>query len=147
MSEENVSEPLNFYIIIFGLIIISISVLIPIIRSINIFVYFFSKSNSEYVSESLSELITVSSGVPGNVEIIFVKPSEGKYKLKFNQKMIYAEMYDYKKPLGISDDIIEKNSKQSYYSSAVNFKSSDILDFILIEIKKEKEIIIESKGS
>ncbi|MBU5688654.1 MAG: hypothetical protein KQA41_00285 [Candidatus Aenigmarchaeota archaeon] len=147
MSEENISEPINFYIIVFGLIVISIVILIPIINSINVFIYFFSKSNSEYVSEMITELVTVSSGVPGDVEIKFVKPSENKYNIMFNQKMVYVEMYDYKKPLGISDDLIEEMSKKSYYSSAVNFTSNNILDFNLIKIRKSKEINIESIGS
>ena len=146
MSEEKPSESLEFFIITFGIIIISIFAARSLIDAINIFVYFFSKSNAEAVSQQISELITVSVGTPGNVTIKFSKPSGANYNVYFKGKLVFVEIYDYKKPLGLSDEDIQKLGNKSYSSTSVEFESNDFLDFEIIEIKKDEKIKLDAIG-
>ncbi|MEM5799550.1 MAG: hypothetical protein QXZ43_02710 [Candidatus Aenigmatarchaeota archaeon] len=146
MAEENPSEPLNFFLIFFGLTIVFLFVLKPMIDAINIFVYFFSKANSQAISETISELITVSAGTPGNVTITFVKPLGYNYNVYFKDKLVFVEIFDSKKPIGISDKDLEKIGNRSYSSSAVSFESEDFLDFEIIKIQKNEKIKLNTIG-
>jgi hypothetical protein len=146
MSEEKPSEPIEFFIITFGIIIISIFIAKTLIDAINIFIYFFSKANAEAVSQQISELITVSAGTPGNVTIKFVKPSGADYNVYFKGKYVFVEIYNYKKPIGISDKDIESLGNKSYSSTSVDFESKDFFGFEIIEIKKDEKIELKSIG-
>jgi len=146
MSEEKPSEPLEFILIIFGIIVISIVAVKPLIDAISLFVYFFSKANAEAVSQQISELITVSAGTPGNVNIKFVKPSGADYNLYFRGKLVFVEIYNYKKPPGLSEEDIEKLGSKSYSSASADFESRDIADFEMIEIEKREKIKLNAIG-
>ncbi len=142
MSEEKPSETIEFFIITFGIIVIFLFSAKPLIDLIASFVYFFSKANSEYISDTISELITVSAGTPGNVNIKFIKPSGYDYDIYFKGKMVYVETYNYKKPIGISNEELEKIGNKSYSSSPVNFEHKNFLNFQIIEIEKNQKIKI-----
>jgi hypothetical protein len=146
MSEEKPSEPLEFFILTFGIIIISIFAAKSLIDAINIFIYFFSKANTEVVSDQISELITVSAGTPGNVEISFVKPEGSDYNVYFKGKIVIVEAYNYKKPIGLSDEDLEKIFNKTYSSTSVDLESKEFLDFYIIKIQKKEKITIDAVG-
>ena len=147
MSEEKPSEPIEFIVIMFGIIVICIIAAKPLIDAISVFVYFFSKANAEAVSQQISELITVSAGTPGDVNIKFLKPYRADYNVYFKGKLVFVEMYNYKKPLGLSDEDIEKlGAKSSYSSASTEFEAQNFLNFEIIEIEKREKINIKAIG-
>jgi hypothetical protein len=146
MSEEKPSESIEFILIIFGIIVISIIAAKPLIDAISVFVYFFSKANAEAVSQQISELITVSAGTPGNVNIKFIKPSGADYNVYFRGKFVFIEIYNYKKPPGFSEEDIEKLGNKSYSSASADFEGKDIADFEMIEIEKREKIKLNTIG-
>jgi len=146
MTEENPSEPLNVILIFFGLLVIYVLVSKPLIEAISIFVYFFSKANSQYLSEKISETITVSYGTPGNVKVTIVKPEGYNYNAYFNKKMVLIESYESQKPSVISREDIRKFNNISYSSSAVEFESQNFFDFNIITIEKADSIKLTNFG-
>lgn len=146
MTEEKPSEPLEFILLSFGLVVFSVFLGKIIIDSINIFIYFFAKASPQQMSNFISELITVSAGTPGNVKINFVKPEDNEYNIYFKDRMVFVEIYDYKKPVGISDEEFEKLVKKSHSSSAVSFEARNFHGFEVLIIEKEEKIKLNSIG-
>ncbi|MEM5776898.1 MAG: hypothetical protein QXJ06_00425 [Candidatus Aenigmatarchaeota archaeon] len=146
MTEEKPSELVEFILITIGLIAIFITIAKPLIDLINVFIYFFSNANSQYLSELISELITVSAGTPGNVKIIFAKPKDYEYNVYFRDKMVFVDLVSYNKFIGMSNDELKKLMNKSYSSSAVEFESKNFLNFEVIVIEKNDKIKISSIG-
>lgn len=143
MSEEKPSESLEFFILMFGLVSMSIIFSKSAIDGINTMIYFFSKANAKSVSDDISELITVSGGTPGKVNITYVKPGKDfEYDVDIYENFI---VIDSQKPDDKNPLVYEMRSWSSY---PVNVKAinKEQKDFELIEISKDQEITIEAKG-
>lgn len=133
-------EILNFFIIAVGSILIVLMLSSGILQGIATFIYFFAKGSSEAMSDNISELITVSAGTPGNVEIIFQKGStKYHYNLIFNKQVIFVDgEYSNILPLGFKKEEIDNLFNKKTSSSGVIFTSSNkIVDFFDIKINKK----------
>lgn len=131
-----------FYIIIItlGIIVISIMMSAKILQGIVTFTYFFAKGSSEAVSDGLSELITVSAGTPGNVEINYGKPSDTyEYDLLFGKSFVVvdAKFKANSLPLGFQKEELEKLFRKTSSGTGTEFTAPDSIEnFDLIKIKK-----------
>ncbi|MEM2174855.1 MAG: hypothetical protein QXI58_04455 [Candidatus Micrarchaeia archaeon] len=146
MSEEKPSEPVEFILVSFAFIIFCILLAKIIIDSINIFVYFFAKASPEQMSETISGLVTISAGTPGNVKINFAKPKDYDYNVYFKDRMVFVEIYDYQKPIAVIDEEMKYLLNKSHSSSAVYFTARNFFDFDILVIQKEQTIKIDKIG-
>lgn len=133
-------EILNFFIITVGILLIALMMSSGILQGLATFTYFFAKGNSEAMSDSLSELITVSAGTPGDVEIIFQKgSSQYEYNLLLNKRIVFIDS-EFSKglPLGLSSEDMDNLFNKATSSSGVDFDYSEnkIVDFYRVKIEK-----------
>ncbi len=137
-------EALNFILITIGIFIITLMMAGKILEGVAVFTYFFVKGSSEAVSDGLSELITVSAGVPGSVEIIYLKPAtKFFYTALFGRRMVFidAEQGATSLPLGFNQEELENLFKKTSSSSGVDFTAPDkIENFFDVKIRKEYSI-------
>ena len=135
------TEAINYVILTIGLVLGSIIIASKLIESATTFTYFFAKGNSEAVSNNISELITVASGTPGNVEINYIKPStKYDYTIFFGKRMVFVdtEVNERSLPLKLKKEDIEDLLKNTASSSAIDFEvPNQIGNLFHIEIKKE----------
>ncbi|MCX8178780.1 MAG: hypothetical protein N3D75_03055 [Candidatus Aenigmarchaeota archaeon] len=142
MSEEKPSETLEFFILMFGLVSISIILAKSTIDGINTMSYFFSKANAKSVSDDIAELITVSGGSPGKVGITYQKPRGGfEYDIDISENYIIVESANPN-----DNNLIYEMKSWSSYPVKANILVSSQADFEYVEIVKDQEIQIQPKG-
>lgn len=111
-----------------------------ILQGLATFTYFFAKGSSEAMSDSLSELITVSAGTPGDVQIIFQKGSlQYEYNLLLNKRIVFVDSeFLGELPLGLKQEDMDNLFNKTTSSSGVDFDYSEnkIVDFYRVKIKK-----------
>jgi hypothetical protein len=122
-------------------ILIAVWIVSVVLNSIVIFMNFFIRDSAEFVTDSISSLITVSAGVPGKVKTTFTKPSMiYRYTVYFNKKLVFVSA-QYTEEGGIFSSLTEMiKSWLSFLpsSSGIEFESQEdqIEDFLAISIDK-----------
>ncbi len=88
MSEEIITQIVSIIAIILVFVIAAIRLAEPIAA----FVYLFVKDSGEVVGDTVSNLVTLSAGVPGDVNIKYTKPSvDYRYEIDVNKKIIFVK--------------------------------------------------------
>lgn len=111
-----------------------------ILESVAVFVYFFVKDNAETTTETLSGLITASAGTPGEVKIIFTRPSlDYQYIAYFDKKIVFVSaQYVGKQSYFNLEDELKSWISFLPSSSGVEFEPQEeqIENFLTISINK-----------
>lgn len=133
-------EVVNFFIITVGIVLIGLLMSSGILEGLASFTYFFAKGSSEAMSDSLSELITVSAGTPGDVEIKFQRKStQYNYNLFFSKRFVFVDSeFSKNLPLGLKQEEMDNLFNRTTSSSGVDFISAEkIVDFHRVTINKK----------
>jgi len=80
-------------IIMIGIVLIFVIASIRFTEPIAEFTFFFVRDSGEVVGDTISNLITISGGMPGDIEIKYRKPSSDDYtyQINTNKKIIFVK--------------------------------------------------------
>lgn len=143
MSSNVITEIIS----LIAFVLLFIFAAITFARPITQFVYYFVKDSGEVVCETISDLVTISAGTPGEAKIIYTKPSSDfTYQIDIYKKIIYIKS-DLEKQVGSTrEKIIESLGtieQESYSTTGVEIKNeeSTVRLFSIIINKKNGEDI------